>query len=114
MLITGLASLAQVFAAHAAGARFICPYLARLRDGGTDIATFFEQTVRLGARFPQPMELVPASVRTVEDVELALQHGATGVIVFTALFHALLRTTATEQALAGFERDWAKIETRLK
>ena len=114
-LITGIASLTQVFAARAAGARFICPYLARLRDAGVAIAELFDDAASLGSRFVHPMELVPASVRTVEDVDFALQHGATGVIVFTGLFRELLNHPLTEQALEAFEqKDWDRIKTRLQ
>lgn len=113
VLVTGVATLAQVFAAHAAGARFICPYFARLRDAGVNMVELLEQSARLAARYALPMEIVPASVRDGQDVRLALQAGATGVIVFTGLFRALLRHESTEQALAEFEKDWASVRTNV-
>jgi transaldolase len=114
VLVTGVATLAQVFAAHAAGARFVCPYFARLRDTGVNVVELLEQSARLAARFARPFEIVPASVRDGQDVKLALSAGATGVIIFTGLFGELLRHETTEQALAGFEKDWTTVRTNLK
>ena len=69
---------------------------------------------RVVARFAGPFASAPASVRDGQDVKLALSAGATGVIIFTGLFGELLRHETTEQALAGFEKDWTTVRTNLK
>ncbi|MCW1923400.1 hypothetical protein OKA05_12615 [Luteolibacter arcticus] len=104
VLITAVATLAQAAAAAAAGARFLCPYFARMRDLGMDPARLCFEASRLSAA----MELVPASLRTVDDFELALRSGSTGGIVFTGLFREMLEHDNVLRAMDGFEPAWTK------
>lgn len=106
ILMAGVATLSQAAAAAAAGARFLCPYFARLREGGIDPAAFCREASALFSRLGCSTELVPASIRTVGDLELALSSGSTGVIVFTGLFRELLEHPTTRQALDGFGPAW--------
>ena len=108
VLVTAVATLPQAAAAAAAGAGFICPYFARLRDEGLDPAQLCSQATALYQHTGGPTEVIPASPRTSGDFEAALRSGATGGIVFTSLFRDLLEHPGVARALEGFERSWAK------
>lgn len=106
ILITAVATLSQAAAAAAAGARFLCPYFARLRDAGHDPAALCRESAELFKRLGCATELVPASIRTSEDFELALAAGSTGAIVFTGLFRELMEHPTVGSALEGFQTAW--------
>ncbi len=106
VLITAVASLSQAAAAAAAGARFLCPYYARMRDAGGDPVALCRESSALFARLGCATELVPASIRTVADFESALNAGSTGAIIFTGLFREMLEHPTVRQALDGFEAAW--------
>src|SRR5690606_31140515 len=63
--MTAVATLAQAATAAVAGARFLCPYFARMRDAGLDPGELCLEASRLFARLHAPAEMVPASLRTV-------------------------------------------------
>jgi transaldolase len=109
LLITAVSSFAQAAMAAAAGARFLCPYFARLRDAGIDPAALCERGARCFARLGCHTEFVPASIRSIDDFESALAAGATGGIVFTGLFREMLDHPATAAALAGFDAAWKSL-----
>lgn len=106
LLITAVSSLAQAAIAATAGARFLCPYFARLRDAGIDPADLCARGAACFERMGCPTEFVPASIRSVDDFQSALAAGATGGIVFTGLFREMLDHPATAAALAGFDVAW--------
>lgn len=108
VLVTAVATISQAAAASAAGAGFICPYFARLRDEGLDPGKLCSDAATLYQRTGSRTEVVPASLRTTGDFEAALHSGATGGIVFTSLFRELLEHPGVARALEGFERSWAK------
>ena len=106
VLVTAVSSLAQALAAAAAGARFLCPYFARLRDAGIDPAGLCSRASTAFRNTGCHTELVPASIRTLDDFEYAIAAGATGGIVFTGLFREMLSHPATTSALDGFQTSW--------
>ncbi len=109
VLITAVATVSQAAAASAAGARFLCPYFARLRDCGIDPAALCRESSSLFSRLGSATEIIPASVRTAGDFELALNSGSTGAIIFTGLFRELLDHPTVRQALEGFQPAWDSI-----
>lgn len=109
VLITAVATLAQATAAAAAGARFLCPYFARLRDVGHDPAALCRDAAALFNRLGCATELVPASIRNADDFALALNSGSTGAIIFTGLFRELMEHPTVSSALAGFQNAWDNI-----
>jgi len=114
LLVTAVSSLAQAAMAAAAGARFLCPYFARLRDAGIDPADLCARGAASFGRLGCPTEFVPASIRSLADFESALAAGATGGIVFTGLFREMLDHPATAAALTGFDAAWKSLPiTRL-
>ena len=113
VLITAVATVAQAAAAAAAGARFLCPYFARLRDSGIDPAALCRESSALFARLGSATEIVPASIRNAGDFELALNAGSTGAIVFTGLFRELLEHPTVRQALDGFQPAWNSISSSI-
>lgn len=112
-LVTTVCSLPQAWVSAVAGASAICPYLGRLNDAGEDAATLLQDIATVYSRHAVPTEIIPASVRSVEDVTIALRAGAHGVIIFWPLFEELLRHPVTTHSLAGFEANWTEITHRL-
>ena len=106
LLITAVATLSQAASAATAGARFLCPYFARLRDSGIDPAALCRESATLFNRLGSPTEIIPASIRSAADFELALNSGSTGAIVFTGLFREMLEHPTLHQALVGFQPAW--------
>ena len=108
VLVTTVCSVNQAYLAAVAGATSICPYYARLGESGRDPAEFIATVAQLYARHGLKTEILPASIRTLEQAEAALVAGASGVIIFDELFRQLCDHGVTASSLAGFEGDWAK------
>ena len=108
VLITTVCSVNQAYLAAVAGAASICPYYARLGESGTPPAAFIASVAQMYQRSRVGTEILPASVRTVEQAEAALLAGASGLILFDDLFRKLCEHDVTASSLAGFEGDWAK------
>lgn len=108
VLVTTVCSVNQAYLAAVAGAASICPYFARLGESGRDPAEFIATVARLYARHGLPTEILPASIRTLEQAEAALVAGASGLIIFEDLFRHLCDHPVTASSLAGFDADWAK------
>ena len=109
VLVTAVATVSQAAAASAAGARFLCPYFARLRDSGIDPASLCRESSFLFSRLGSATEIVPASIRGAGDFELALKSGSAGAIIFTGLFRELLDHPTVRQALEGCQAAWDSI-----
>ncbi len=113
VLVTAVATLSQAVAAAAAGAAFICPYFARLRDAGLDPEELCRSSSDYFKATACSTELVPASLRSVADYELALRSGSSGGIVFTSLFREMLEHPSVESAMEGFEASWKRIDSSI-
>ena len=99
VLITAVYSVAQALAAASIGARYIAPYLGRLRDAGVDGDALIPQMQAVCAG--SATDVLAASLRSAEDiVSLRLA----GVPYFTAapdvldqvLFHEVSDSSAAE------------------
>lgn len=112
VLVTTVCSVNQAYLAAIAGAASICPYFARLGESGRDPAQFIATVAALYARHSLKTEILPASIRTLEQAEAALVAGASGLIIFDELFRRLCDHEVTASSLAGFETDWAKTDYR--
>jgi transaldolase len=111
-LVTTVCSIPQAYAAAVAQASAICPYIGRLNDAGIDAIGLIRSVAEMYAHNKISTEIVPASVRTLDDVVFALTSGANGVIVFYSLFLELFENEVARQSLEGFEKDWKKIPRR--
>lgn len=108
-LVTTVVSVNQAYACAAAGVSAICPYLNRLQQSGEDALIVINRIAAMYRRELVPTRILPASVRTEEDIHHALVSGCSGVIVFYPLFLSMFRHAVTADSLAAFETDWKKI-----
>lgn len=106
-LVTTVCSIQQACLCACANVSAICPYYARLEDSGGDAASFIQRAASLYRQHGAPTQILPASVRTIEQVEASLLAGASGVIIFDELFRALCEHPVTTSSLNAFESDWA-------
>jgi len=111
-LVTTVCSVQQAYLCACAKVSAICPYYARLEDGGEDAAGFIHRAASLFRQHGADTEILPASVRTREQAQAALLAGAGGVIIFDELFRTLCNHPVTTSSLEGFEADWKKTLTR--
>ncbi len=111
-LVTTVCSLNQAYAAAAANASAICPYIGRLNESGTDAFELIRLIAEMYRRQAVPTVIVPASVRSAEDMTQTLRSGAHGVIVFYDLFLSVFENDVMRKSLEGFEIDWKGIPYR--
>lgn len=105
-LITAVCSLEQAYAAAAAGADAICPYVARLNDFDQSAEALLYSINEMYDRHTVMTKVIPASVRTLEEVQLCLKTGCDGVILFYDLFTRMFEHPVMHRSIDGFEKDW--------
>jgi transaldolase len=98
--MTAVFSAAQVYAAACAGVRYALPYLNRMTRLGGDGTAVVERMAQVAAA--TDLELVVASIRSVEEMERALLAGADHVTVPFAVFQELIDHPLSRQAIAEF------------
>jgi transaldolase len=112
VLVTAMGSLGSIAAAAAAGATWVCPYIARTREAGTDPIAMIRDASALLSRCNSPTQIIPASVRSADEAQAVFAAGAHGVIVFNAVFRALVQDGVCTKAVEGFNSDWTRIHQR--
>ncbi len=108
-LVTTVVSINQAYACAAAGVTTICPYLNRLQESGEDALQFIRNVAQIFKKQEVHTKIMPASVRTISEIENALINGCNGVIIFYPLFVKMFEHKVTARSLADFEIDWKKI-----
>jgi len=98
--MTAVFSAAQVYAAAGAGVRYALPYLNRMTRLGGDGAAVVERMAEVAAA--TDLELVVASIRSVEEMERALLAGADHVTLPFAVLQELIDHPLSRQAIAEF------------
>ncbi|MEO6917377.1 MAG: transaldolase family protein, partial [Chitinophagaceae bacterium] len=108
-LVTTVVSIPQAYACAATGITTICPYFNRLQESGTNARNFIEELSAMFSREAVKTKIMPASIRTVADIESALTAGCSGVIIFYPLFEEMFTHKVTTQSLESFDNDWENI-----
>jgi len=98
--MTAVFSAGQVYAAACAGVRYALPYLNRMTRLGGDGPTVVERMAQVAAA--TDLELVVASIRSVEEMERALLAGADHVTLPFAVIQELIDHPLSRQAIADF------------
>jgi transaldolase len=102
-------SAAQALLAAKAGASYISPFVGRLDDIAQDGMQLIEQIVQIYGNYDFPTEVLVASVRHPVHVVQAALLGADVATVPARVLHQLMHHPLTDQGLAGFLADWAKL-----
>ena len=109
-IATTLFTPAQAAVAASVGAFGICPFVSRAEAVGID-ALGMLRTVKAGyEKLEKPPEIIAVSLKTVEDVELALAAGADSVGMRYPLLQKMMYHPLSEKAEKLFSRNWAKVK----
>jgi transaldolase len=100
--MTAVFSAGQVYAAACAGADYALPYLNRMTRLGGDGATVIERMAEVVTM--TEIELVVASIRSVEEMERAVLAGADHVTMPLAVMQELAEHPLSQDAIADFAR----------
>jgi len=98
--MTAVFSAGQVYAAACAGVRYALPYLNRMTRLGGDGAAVVERMAQIAST--SDLELVVASIKSVEEMELALLAGADHVTLPFAVIQEIIDHPLSRQAIADF------------
>ncbi len=108
-LVTTVCSLGQAYACAAADITTICPYYNRIKEDGGNPNEFLRSISSIYRANEVKTNIYPASIRSLPDVEQALENGSQGVIIFSKLFQELFQHKVTDLSLRAFEKDWNEI-----
>lgn len=108
----------QALLAARAGARYISPFLGRFDDIGEDGLTQLSDIItainnydwRLVGIANQPVEIIAASIRSVNHISQAALLGADIATVPFAVLTKCLYHPLTEQGIQAFNKDWEKVQ----
>ena len=102
-------SSAQALLAAKAGATFISPFIGRLDDLGLDGMKLIEEIRTIYDNYDElQTEILAASIRTTNHVQLAAMAGADVATVPPAILKKLVEHPLTDKGLDQFMEDWKK------
>ncbi|WP_420391908.1 fructose-6-phosphate aldolase [Acuticoccus sp.] len=105
--ITLCFSSAQALLAAKAGATFVSPFIGRLDDLGLDGMKLIEEIRTIYDNYEElQTEVLAASIRTTNHVQLAALGGADIATVPPAILTKLIQHPLTERGLEQFLADW--------
>jgi TalC/MipB family fructose-6-phosphate aldolase len=108
---TAVITVAQAYAANAAGAEYIIPYYNRLRRNGIDPSERISQMAQVLARQPYPTRILAASIKSSSEATEALLSGAHDLTLPPACLLDMLKDPQSDEAIARFEQDWQKMNS---
>lgn len=107
--MTAIFSPAQAMLAAEAGASFVAPYVNRLdniiADGTNVVAEIVEEFRKHGLL----TKVLAASFKNAEQVHKCALSGCHSVTVPADILRSLITLPMTDNAIAGFERDWERV-----
>ena len=106
----------QAILAARAGARYVSPFVGRFDDIGEDgiselanVVTCIQNYDWTGKNVDDEVEIITASVRTPNHVTQAALMGADIATVPFGALKKCLKHPLTDQGMASFDADWAKV-----
>lgn len=109
-IATTLFSPAQAAVAASVDAFGICPFVSRAEAAGIDSMEMLK-IIRKGYKtLENPPEIIAVSLKSVEDIELALASGADSVGMRYPLLKEMMHHSLSEKAEKLFSRNWAKVK----
>ena len=114
--MTLIFSAPQALLAANAGARYVSPFVGRFDDIGEDgiselanVVTAIGNYDWAGKNVDDQVEIITASVRTPNHVTQAALMGADIATVPFGALKKCLKHPLTDQGMASFDADWAKV-----
>ncbi len=109
VLMTAIFTPAQALIAAKAGADYVAPYVNRLDNILGDGCEVVAQIVEQFAIYDLPCKVLAASFKNAEQVHKCAAAGCHCVTITDDVMKALITHPMTDAAIAGFEKDWAKV-----
>ena len=91
-----------------AGATYVSPFIGRLDDIGLEGMQLIEDIREIYDNYAFETEILAASVRTVNHVQMCAQMGADVATLPPSTIEALVKHPLTDKGLAAFLADWEK------
>ncbi|MGZ3583824.1 MAG: transaldolase family protein, partial [Ktedonobacterales bacterium] len=110
---TAVATVAQAYCGMLAGAAWIIPYFGRLRRSGVDPCQVITDMARVMSIQAGAARILAASVKSPSDVVEATLAGAHDVTAPPEVIRALTEDALSEDAVARFAADWARVQVAL-
>ncbi|MEI6386729.1 MAG: transaldolase family protein [Spirochaetota bacterium] len=107
--VTLVFSLNQAIAAACAGADFVAPFVGRLDDIDSDGIGLVRSIKETLVAHSMKTQVIAASVRSPFSVSRLFIAGADIVTLPFKLLGQMIQHPLTDQGMAAFERDWAKV-----
>ena len=111
---TAVYTLPQAYNGLLASAEWIIPYFGRLRRAGLDACDRIGEMARLLRAQQAETRLLVASLKSPDDVIEATLAGAHDITAQPEVIRAMTQSPLTNDALAGFTRDWQAAEQALQ
>ena len=99
----------QALLAFKVGARYLAPYIGRIRDQGHDPRTVLEQIRQIKHHYTFDCKILGAGLRTQDDVTLCATLGLCAVTLPEKVFNPLFQPSeGLNKALTDFNKDWQR------
>ncbi|MGX7012776.1 fructose-6-phosphate aldolase [Vagococcus silagei] len=108
--VTLIFTVAQGLLAAKAGATYISPFLGRLEDMGTDGYRVIEELRDIMDTFGFDTEIIAASIRNLEHVEVVAHLGSHIATIPGSLFPKLWSHPLTDKGIEMFLKDWEQFK----
>ena len=107
--VTAIFTPAQALLAAMAGADFVAPYVNRLDNIIADGCAVVAEIVNQFDMYGLECKVLAASFKNAEQVHKCSSVGCHSVTVSADILSMVISHPMTDAAIAGFDRDWAKV-----
>lgn len=107
---TATMAVAQAYCGITVGADWLIPYFGRMRKGGMDACGLVGEMARILRDSQSGCRILVASLKSAHDVADALEAGGHDITVTPEVLATLVHDPLTDEALAGFARDWQQFQ----
>ncbi len=111
--VTLIFNSSQAVLAAKAGAKYISPFVGRLRDNsisGTQAIKYIHEIFSIQCHFDT--EILAASIRDVQSVTSAFHAGAQVCTMPPSVFDKMYNHVLTDAGLEQFDKDWSEVQGR--
>jgi len=108
--VTLVFSPVQALLVAKTGANYVCPFVGRMDDTGTEGMNFILDIINIYRNYNFKTEILVVSVRTINHVLLASQYGVDGISLPFKIIQQLYKHPLTDIGIKKFLEDWQKIK----
>lgn len=104
--VTLVFSVSQAVLAAKAGASYVSPFIGRVDDQRFNGLSLLQRIIDTFTRQTVTTKILAASIRSVDDVEIAFQQGADIVTMPPSIFEKMYQHILTDKGIEQFNTDW--------